>query len=188
MAHDKGGISRSVLLASASAAALALGVVSPDRAMAQTTTIATPVTGPYNWTTGNLSVSSHGAISGGNIGISASVHSGTLINSGTVTGFTYGILNRVNIDTLLNSGTVSGSGRIVGALTGTGIQNRGNIGTLTNSGTVSGRFYGIWNVNTIGTLINNGTAKGNNAGIANSGNISTLINGGISGGGIANFG
>ena len=163
----------------------ALAVMS-HAAMAQ---VSGPTTGPNIWTSGDLSVTSSGTISGGLTGVAASGSLGTLSNSGTIGGSIAGINNNGTISTLNNGGVVSASASTHAA----GIVNSGSIGALTNSGTISNistssaatNAVGISNYGSIGVLTNNGLVISALTGIANNGTIGTLTNSGTIGGPLA---
>ncbi len=124
------------------------------KAAAAQTIISTPTTGPYQWTSGNLVVTS--TISGGVTGIATNASVGTLTNSGTISGGSTGISNNGGtIGTLTNSGTIDGNST-------NGINNSGHIALLNNTvgSTITGRFSGIANAATIDTLSNSGQISG----------------------------
>jgi len=159
--------------------------VMAQAATAQTTTISNPQ-GTYDWTSGNLSVTStiSGSIIGGVTGCGfAAVNGvvacgsvGTLTNSGVISGIV-GVNNNggSTVTAVNNSGQISGQSD--------GIVNQGSIGALTNSGTIdSFQNNAIFNLGSIGTLTNNGgtisIGPGTGVAIVNGGTITVLNNNG----------
>ncbi|WP_158906077.1 autotransporter domain-containing protein [Burkholderia sp. L27(2015)] len=169
--------------------ALTLALAAPlaviaQAATAQTTVISSPQ-GTYDWTSGNLSVTStiSGSIVGGVAGCGlAAVNGvvacgsvGTLTNSGVISGIVGFENDSSTITAVNNSGQISGQSD--------GIVNQGSIGTLTNSGTINSfQNNAIFNLGSIGTLTNNGgtisIGPGTGVGIVNGGTITVLNNNG----------
>ncbi|HWZ49242.1 MAG TPA: autotransporter domain-containing protein [Herbaspirillum sp.] len=154
-------------------------LVMAQAAVAQTI-ISTPTTGPFQWTSGDVSVTS--TISSGATGIATNAAVGTLTNTGSISGSNTGIANNGGaIGVLINSGTISSGTINNGTITANyGINNNGHIILLDNTAgaTIHGFYAGISNVTTIDTLSNDGTISGI-TGIKNFfGMIGTLTNNG----------
>jgi len=197
------GLSRTALLAGASALAIVVGMAPVNDARAAL--CVSPFSGTTgvscNWNSGDLT--NTGTISGsGTAAVIANPSGGTLTNSGTISdsgGGKNGITNTGSIGLLNNTtgGTLSGGsagiynfGGTIATLINssaivsdqTGISNFGSIGSLNNTigGTISGNGnYGIYNGSTITTLTNSGiisSASGVGINNAAAGTITTLIN------------
>jgi uncharacterized protein with beta-barrel porin domain len=199
--------SRKLLLAGASALAIAAGMARVNVAEALCVPVSGTITGNCTGYTNSgsiISLTNSGTISStqsgiGNSGaITSLTNSGTisgslgirngggsgigsLSNSGTISGFQSGISNGGTITTLTNSGTISGG------TANAAIYNSGTITTLTNSGTIAAA-YGITSGGTIGALTNSGTISGNRTAISNygTGTIGALTNSGVIAGNIDN--
>lgn len=142
--------------------------------------------GPYTWSSGNLSITNSGSLSGGTQGITSAASVGTLSNSGSISGTAEGIsLAGIGSPTTIGALINNAGATILSTGTGSGGINIGNavVGSVSNSGLISTARRGIDNEYTITSVINNvgGTILAtSNRGqdIANDGTIGSVINNG----------
>ena len=138
-------------------------------------TISTSV-GHVSWTSGSLTITNTGTVSGGNTALTSSGASlGTLTNNGSILGGSgnQGIFNSGGTVTqITNNGTISALNQA--------ILNTGTIGALANTGLVTvPNWFAVSNQGgSIGTLSNSGTLAGDVSGVENSGRIDLLSNSG----------
>jgi outer membrane autotransporter protein len=121
--------------------ALTVALAAMAQAVTAQTVISTPTTGPYPWTSGDLSVSS--SISGGTAGINATTSGGALTNSGSISG--------VGVDGV--AGAAGATGAAANGGNGSHPGDGGPGGDAAADGT-GGNGYGISNTGAIATLNN----------------------------------
>lgn len=156
---------RNILLAGSSLIGISLSFSQPNVVFASDRQISS-ATSSVNWSSGNLTLTNSGIVSGSSVGVAvgSSASVGTLSNSGSISGASAGVYNQGNIAAISNTGKISGS-------SSNGVHNSGNLGTLTNEGTISGSASGdgVLNDGSLGTVINDGviSAGSNGFGIYN---------------------
>ncbi len=116
--------------------------------------VTTSLTGAVTLWSGNGSVGTSGAITGGATGVPVAGAAGTLTNQGLISGSSKGVSVGASgsLGGLNNSGTISGT---------TGVNNAGTLTSIVNSGTISGTANAIASAGSLGPITNSGLIAGN---------------------------